>query len=79
MTVTGDPVLKKPILAVASTGGRLASKRMLYIVPQRMAFAFGFWAIVCEAQVTTPSASLCAHGVLLKPALPTVPSAAHAG
>ena len=45
--------------------GELESKRMLYRVPQRMAFAFGFWASVSELQVTAPPASVCAQGVLL--------------
>lgn len=39
-TVTGEPVLKKPILAVLPTGGALESNRKLYIVPQRIALAF---------------------------------------
>ena len=47
----GDPVLKKPTVALALCGGRLESKRKLYIVPKRMAFAFGFWAKVSEFQV----------------------------
>ena len=39
-TVIGDPVLKKPIVAVATCGGLSESKRKLYIVPKRIAFAF---------------------------------------
>ena len=41
-TVTGEPVLKKPMVAVAVAGGLFVSKRKLYSVPQRMALAFGF-------------------------------------
>jgi hypothetical protein len=50
-TRTGDPVLRNPIIAVVSCGGWLESKRKLYNVPQRMAFAFWFCANVCELQV----------------------------
>ena len=39
-TVIGVPVLKKPIVAFVACGGRLESKRKLYKVPQRIAFAF---------------------------------------
>ena len=39
-TVVADPVLKKPIVAIAACGGRSLSKRKLYIVPNRIAFAF---------------------------------------
>ncbi len=39
-TVMGDPVLKKPIVAYQSVGGRSASNRKLYNVPKRIAFAF---------------------------------------
>jgi hypothetical protein len=39
-TLTGEPVLKKPILAVLPTGGALESNRKLYSVPQRIALAF---------------------------------------
>jgi hypothetical protein len=41
-TVTGEPVLKKPIVASLTVGAALESNRKLYIVPQRIAFAFGF-------------------------------------
>ena len=41
-TVTGEPVLKKPIVASLPLGGALESNRKLYIVPQRIALAFGF-------------------------------------
>jgi len=50
-TVMGDPVLKKPIVAFAACGGRLESKRKLYKVPQRNAFAFAFCARVSELQL----------------------------
>jgi len=39
-TVIGDPVLKKPTVAVALCGGWSASNRKLYNVPKRIAFAF---------------------------------------
>ena len=39
-TVTGEPVLKKPMFAMARWGAASASNRKLYIVPQRTAFAF---------------------------------------
>ena len=47
----GAPVLKKPIVAFAACGGRSESKRKVYIVPKRIAFAFGFCAKVSELQV----------------------------
>ena len=40
VTETGEPVLKKLILAVVSAGGALESNRKLYNVPQRIALAF---------------------------------------
>ena len=50
-TVIGVPVLKKPIVAFAACGGRFESKRKLYNVPQRNAFAFWFCAKVSELQL----------------------------
>ena len=50
-TVIGAPVLKKPIVAFAAWGGLLESKRKLYNVPQRIAFAFWFCAKVSELQL----------------------------
>jgi hypothetical protein len=47
----GVPVLKKPIVAFAVCGGLVESKRKLYKVPQRNAFAFWFWAKVSELQL----------------------------
>src|SRR6266403_6111704 len=38
-TVTGEPVLKKPIVALVVCGGWSESNRKLYKVPQRIAFA----------------------------------------
>ncbi|MGC1322472.1 MAG: hypothetical protein WA849_09835, partial [Candidatus Udaeobacter sp.] len=38
-TVIGDPVLKKPTVALALCGGWSASKRKLYNVPKRIALA----------------------------------------
>src|SRR5260370_33520167 len=45
-TAMGDPVLKKPIVAYQSVGGKTASNRKLYNVPKRIALAFGFCANV---------------------------------
>ena len=42
LTVIGEPVLKKPMVAFTLCGGLLESKRKLYNVPQRIAFAFWF-------------------------------------
>ena len=39
-TVVVVPVLKKPIVALVAIGGLSESKRKLYKVPQRIAFAF---------------------------------------
>jgi hypothetical protein len=50
-TVIGVPFLKKPIVAFAATGGLVESKRKLYKVPQRNAFAFWFCAKVSEFQL----------------------------
>jgi len=50
--VVGVPVLKNPIVAAVLTGARSESNRKLYIVPQRIAFAFWFWAKVSELHVT---------------------------
>jgi hypothetical protein len=50
-TVTGAPVLKKPIIAFAACGGLAESKRKLDKVPQRKAFAFWFCAKVSVFQL----------------------------
>ncbi len=50
-TSTGDPVLKKPMVAVLETGGALESNRKLYSVPHRIALAFGFCANVSVLHV----------------------------
>jgi hypothetical protein len=79
-TVTGEPVLKKPMVALLLTGGALESNRKLYSVPQRIALAFGFCANVSELQVRVePVPPSTVHGVLLYPASPTVPSLAQPG
>jgi len=78
-TVMGVPVLKKPTVAFVACGGVFESNRKLYKVPQRIAFAFWFWAKVSEFQVRELAVCTGVHGVLLYPALPTVPSFAHAG
>jgi hypothetical protein len=77
--VIGAPVLKKPIVAFAATGGLVESNRKLYNVPQRIAFAFGFWAKVSEFQVRLAPLSPKVHSALLNPASPCVPSAANPG
>ena len=41
-TVIGEPVLKKPTVALILCGGTAASNRKLYSVPQRTALAFWF-------------------------------------
>src|SRR4029079_1875291 len=79
MTVTrmGSPVLKKPICASAVARNTLVvSKLKLYNVPKRIAFAFGFCANVSVLQLTVP---LTVHGVLLYPALFSVPSCGKPG
>src|ERR1044071_4831954 len=53
-TVIGDPVVKKPTVAFAPCGGWSASKRQLYKVPKRIAFAFEFCANVSQFQVIEP-------------------------
>ena len=73
-TVIGDPVLKKPTVALALCGGWSASNRKLYIVPKRMAFALGFWAKVSQFQFIALGVWFGIHGSLLNPVLPTVPS-----
>ena len=78
-TVMGDPVLKKPTVAFVACGGLLASNRKLYKVAQRMAFAFWFWTNVSEFQVIELKVWVGVQAVLLYPAFPTVPSAAHPG
>ena len=52
-TVIGSPDLKKPMVAFTVCGGRLESKRKLYNVPNRIAFAFWFCAKVSELQVSS--------------------------
>src|SRR4029077_15733800 len=78
-TVIGAPVLKKPIVAFVTCGGLLESKRKLYKVPKRMAFAFWFWAKVSELQLRALQVWFEVQGALLYPALPTVPSFAKPG
>ena len=50
-TIIGVPVLKKPTVAFTACGGRSESKRKLYMVPNRLAFEFGFCARVSEFQL----------------------------
>ena len=76
--VVGLPVLKNPTVPSTVPGGRSASKRKLYNVPQRIAFAFGFTAKVSHSHVNKLEVCVAGHGVLLKPPLPTVPSFANA-
>ena len=54
-TVIGDPVVKKPIVALAVWGGWSASNRKLCNVPQRIALAFWFCAKVSVVQVREPA------------------------
>jgi hypothetical protein len=53
------------MVALTAIGGRFESKRMLYIVPQRTALAFGFTANVSELQVIELTVCDVVHGVLL--------------
>ena len=64
-TEIGEPVLKNPMFAVVATGGPLESKRKLYNVAKRTAFAFWFWANVSQFQVTVPTPCVNVHGWLL--------------
>ena len=64
-TVTGEPVLKKPIVASLPLGGALESNRKLYSVPQRIALAFWFCAKVSQFQVAEIPLLVKVHGVLL--------------
>ena len=50
-TSIGEPVLKKPTVAVVVCGAWLESNLKLYKVPQRIAFAFWFCAKVSDAQL----------------------------
>ena len=77
--INGDPVLKKPITAFVASGGWSASNRKLYIVAQRIAFAFGFCAKVSEFHVRELEDCVGVQGLLLYPVFPTVPSLAHPG
>ncbi len=58
------PVLKRDMLAFAATGASAASKRKLYIVPQRIAFAFGLAANASVAQEVSPPDCATSHGSL---------------
>ena len=78
-TVTGVPVLKKPIVAFVAIGGLLESNRKLYKVPQRMAFAFWFWAKVSVLQVNAALVWFEVQAALLNPAPPRVPSFGNPG
>src|SRR5207247_4645057 len=64
-TLTGDPVLKKPMLAVLSAGGAVESNRKLYSVPHRTALAFWFCANVSQFQIAEVKLFVKVHGVLL--------------
>ena len=83
-TIAGEPVLKKPMFAVVAAGGALESNRKLYNVPQRIAFAFGFAAMVSQFHTAEFGKGggpfkVKVQGVLLYPASPTVPSCAQPG
>ena len=64
-TLTGEPVLKKPMVASLTLGGALESNRKLYNVPQRIALAFWFCAKVSQFQVAELPLLVKVHGVLL--------------
>jgi hypothetical protein len=64
-TFTGEPVLKKLMVASLAIGGALESNLKLYSVPQRIAFAFSFCAKVSQFQVAEDPLLVKAHGVLL--------------
>jgi hypothetical protein len=64
-TLTGAPVLKKPMFAVAVDGAAGESNRKLYSVPQRTALAFWFWAKVSQFQVADVVPCVKVQGVLL--------------
>ena len=64
-TVTGDPVLKKLIVASLLMGEALESNRKLYIVPQRIALAFWFCAKISQFQVTDVKPFVKVQGALL--------------
>src|SRR5881227_935088 len=63
--VMGEPVLKKPTVALLLCGGRAASNRKLYSVPQRIALAFWFCAKVSVFQVMELEVWFTVHGVPL--------------
>ena len=64
-TVTGEPVLKNPIVAIAACGALVESKRKLYRVPQRNTFALGFSAKLCEFHVIAFDVAFDVQGALL--------------
>src|SRR5262249_30089655 len=63
LTLVGEPGLNSPSVAVPAPGAPLLSKRNVYIVPQRSALAFTFWAKVCVAQLRVPEASVGVQSV----------------
>jgi len=64
-TVTGEPVLKKPMVASLTLGAELESNRKLYNVPQRIALAFWFCAKVSQFQIAKVPLSVKVQGLLL--------------
>ena len=78
-TEIGAPVLKNPMFAVDGPGGALESKRKLYNVPKRTAFAFWFSPNVWQFHVAEVNPSVKSQGSLLYPALFWVPSWAKPG
>ena len=64
-TVTGEPVLKKLIVASLLVGAALESNRKLYSVPQRIALAFWFCAKISQFQVTDVKPFVKVQGALL--------------
>ena len=79
LTKTGEPVLKKPIFALPVTGGAVDWNLKLYNVPNRIALAFGFCAIVSVLHVSASPLNSKVQGASLYPASPTVPSLGNPG
>jgi hypothetical protein len=78
-SIVGSPVLKYPTVALAVWGGWSASNRNVYMVAQRIAFAFWLVAKVSVLQVIEFASWVTSHGVLLNPASPCVPSCGQPG
>src|SRR5262249_28063885 len=73
-TVMGDPVLKKPTVALPLCGGCSASNPEVYSGPKRMGVGVGVWGEVSQVHIDALDIWVGTHGSLLNPVLPTVPS-----